>query len=169
MFGTGKSAAFGVANVLRVITVRNGKRSEVQLRRSSVESQTEGDKIPVEEHEDEVATNEKNGTTIEISEIQLRKIDVNTIVRHIERHIAHWPNATVFVNHHECRFVEPPIAEEHKFTTKGDSFERQLGNIELAVKVAKAPLEEELQGVGDTVGRFLARDHTCWLRKEALC
>ena len=30
-FGTGKSAAFGIANVLRITTVRNNKNSKVQL------------------------------------------------------------------------------------------------------------------------------------------
>jgi hypothetical protein len=53
----------------------------------------------------------------------------------------------VFVNHHECRYVEPPIAEEHKFRTKGTPFEGQLGDIELTIKVAKSPLEDELQGI----------------------
>jgi hypothetical protein len=51
------------------------------------------------------------------------------------------------VNHHECRDVEPPIAEEHKFSTKGTPFEGALGDIELTVKVAKSPLEDELQGI----------------------
>lgn len=147
MFGTGKSAAFGIADVLKVTTVRNGKRSKVRLTRADIEAQAEGDRVPVRVLEDEVKTNEKNGTTVEVEGIQLKKIDVSTIVRHVERHIAHWPNATVFVNHHECRYIEPPIAEEHKFSTKGTPFESQLGNIELAIKVAKAPLEEELQGI----------------------
>lgn len=147
MFGTGKSAAFGIANVLKVTTVRNGKRCKVQLRRADVEAQTEGDNVPVKVVESEIATSEKNGTTVEIEDIQLRKLDVGTIIRHVERHIAHWPNATVFVNHHECRYVEPPIAEEHKFSTKGTSFESQLGDVELTIKVAKSPLEDELQGI----------------------
>ena len=30
-FGTGKSAAFGIGDVLRLTTVRNGKRSKVEL------------------------------------------------------------------------------------------------------------------------------------------
>src|SRR3990172_2116241 len=33
LFGTGKSAAFGIANLLRVTTTRNGKRSCVELTR----------------------------------------------------------------------------------------------------------------------------------------
>lgn len=43
MFGTGKSAAFGIANILRVTTVKNGKRCKVQLKRADIEAQTEGD------------------------------------------------------------------------------------------------------------------------------
>ncbi len=38
IFGTGKSAAFGIANLLRVTTVRNGARSTVELTRAALES-----------------------------------------------------------------------------------------------------------------------------------
>src|SRR5262245_32624530 len=147
LFGTGKSAAFGIANVLKLTTVKNGKRSSVQLTRASAEAQRRGDKIPVDVLEDEVATTQPNGTTVEIEQIHLRKIDVSSIVRHIERHIAHWPNVTVFVNHHECSYVEPPVAQQHVVSTKGTPFEAQLGQIELIIKVAKSPLPEEMQGI----------------------
>ena len=40
LFGTGKSAAFGIGNVLRVTTVRNRLRSKVELTRSAIESKT---------------------------------------------------------------------------------------------------------------------------------
>src|SRR5215831_18346259 len=36
-FGTGKSAAFGIANVLRITTVKNGHRSRAQLTRSDID------------------------------------------------------------------------------------------------------------------------------------
>jgi DNA gyrase/topoisomerase IV subunit B len=39
LFGTGKSAAFGIAKMLRVTTCRNGTRSQVELSRSAVESE----------------------------------------------------------------------------------------------------------------------------------
>jgi hypothetical protein len=97
--------------------------------------------------EDKVLTEQKNGTVVEIENIHLKKVDVNSIIRHVERHIAHWPNATVFVNHHECRYIEPPTADERTFTSQGTPFEGQLGDVELVVKVAKSPLEEELQGI----------------------
>src|SRR5207249_2018771 len=42
-FGTGKSAAFGIADALRITTVRNGKRSMVELTRADIDSARDGD------------------------------------------------------------------------------------------------------------------------------
>lgn len=146
-FGTGKSAAFGIADVLRITTVRGGKRSSVVLERSDVDGMGPEDLIPVLTLERESRTSEKNGTQIEIEGIHLRTLDQAGIIHYIERHLARWPrNATVFVNHHECEFVEPPVAWERRFMPEGPSLER-LGNVELVAKVSKAPLEDELRGV----------------------
>ena len=147
LFGTGKSAAFGIANVLRVTTVRNRLRSKVELTRSAIESKDADRHVPVTVLENSQRTTEPNGTLIEIEAIQLKRIDPNSIIRHIERHIAHWPNATVFVNTHRCEYVEPPVGAIHVVRSKGTPFEAVLGDVELKIKVAKAPLEEELQGI----------------------
>ena len=48
-FGTGKSAAFGVANILQVETIKDGKRNIVELHRKDVESARDGHPIPVRE------------------------------------------------------------------------------------------------------------------------
>src|SRR4030095_5032561 len=45
-FGTGKSAAFGIASLLRITTVRNRKRSTVELSRADIEKMTSEDPIP---------------------------------------------------------------------------------------------------------------------------
>src|SRR5438445_7979493 len=37
-FGTGKSAAFGIADLLRITTVRNKKRSKLELKRTDIET-----------------------------------------------------------------------------------------------------------------------------------
>jgi hypothetical protein len=147
LFGTGKSAAFGIANTLRVTTVRDRLRSKVELTRSAISSKDADRHVPVTILENSQHTGEPNGTSIEIEAIQLKRIDPNSIIRHIERHIAHWPNATVFVNTHKCEFVEPPVGAVHLVRSKGTLFEAALGDVELKIKVAKAPLEEELQGI----------------------
>ena len=41
-FGTGKCAAFGIANLFRVDTVKNKKRNVVELSRSSIEAAKSG-------------------------------------------------------------------------------------------------------------------------------
>jgi hypothetical protein len=61
-FGTGKSAVFGIAATLRIITVRNRKRSIVELGRADIETMTSEDPIPVRKVEKEVATDQPNGT-----------------------------------------------------------------------------------------------------------
>src|SRR5438034_7261462 len=54
-FGTGKSAAFGIGDVLRVTTVQAGKRSKVELRRVDIQKMGGGERIPVRVMEREVA------------------------------------------------------------------------------------------------------------------
>lgn len=146
-FGTGKSAAFGIANLLRITTIRGGKLSRVQLSRKDIEACKDGEEIPVQILDREIRSSSLNGTLIEIEDIFLKQIDIPSMIRHIERHIAHWPDATVIVNNHECAFIEPDVNNEHHFPTKGTEYEAVLGDTELTVKVAKAPLDEELRGV----------------------
>src|SRR5687768_15242233 len=89
-FGTGKSAAFGIADGLRITTVRGHKRSKVGLTRSAIEAMNSEDPIPVEIMEREVSTSESNGTTVEIEGIHLKSLDQAGIIHYIERHLAHW-------------------------------------------------------------------------------
>ena len=46
-FGTGKSAAFGIATSLTITTVRNGRLSKIQLLKKDIDAQADGDEIPV--------------------------------------------------------------------------------------------------------------------------
>lgn len=146
-FGTGKSAAFGIGDVLRITTTRSGKRSRVELRRKDVDGWSSEDPIPVRTIERETRTTASNGTSIEIEGIHLRRLDQAGIIRYIERHLTKWPKgATVFVNNHECEFSEPAVAREARFPPEGP-LRAKLGDVELILKVAKAPLDEDLRGV----------------------
>jgi hypothetical protein len=55
LFGTGKSAAFGIDETLRVRTVNGGRRSEVVLRRRDIEAMSSGDPVPVQTVEKELS------------------------------------------------------------------------------------------------------------------
>lgn len=145
-FGTGKSAAFGIADCLRINTVRGKRKSIVELTRASIESMSSEDPIPVRTIIREIATDEPNGTTVEIESVHLRSLDQSGVIHYIERHLAHWSkNVTVFVNNHECEFSEPPLDEEYRF--RPDSADSVLQDAELIIRVSKAPLEEDLRGV----------------------
>lgn len=152
MFGTGKSAAFGIGDVLRLTTVRSGLRNTVELRRGDIDVDKHRDGIPLRVLEQNVATKAANGTVVEVEGIHLKKMDVPGVIRQIERHIAHWPNATVMVNHQECKVSEPAYSEAKTFTTVGTAWEASLGKAELTVKIAKAPLEQEQQGIAVVSG-----------------
>jgi hypothetical protein len=147
-FGTGKSAAFGIADVLRISTVRAGKRSVVELTRGELEAMSSGDPVPVREHEREVPTERPNGTLVEIEGIHLRSLDQAAVAAYIERHLARWPkDVVVFVNNHQCEFAEPAI--ERVVVAHPTPAQRAvLGNVTLTIKVSKSPLEEDLRGVG---------------------
>ena len=68
------------------------------------------DPIPVHIIEKEIPTSQGNGTRMEIDGTYLKSLDQAGIIKYIERHLAKWKNATVFVNNHECEFGEPPVA-----------------------------------------------------------
>jgi hypothetical protein len=146
-FGTGKSAAFGIADVLRVSSVRQGRRSTVELTRRDLEATSSGTPIQVRTIEKGVQSLAKNGTLIEIEQIHLRSLDQGGIIRYVERHLARWPkNCAVLVNGHECEYSEPAIAEERRIQPSG-VLKEKLRTVELVLKVAKAPIEEDLRGV----------------------
>jgi hypothetical protein len=146
-FGTGKSAAFGIADLLRISTVHGHKRSKVELKRSDVETTNSGEPIPVKTLEREVSIDEPNGTVVEIEGIHLRSLDQSSIISYIERHLAKYPrNVTVFVNHHQCEYNEPPVSQKQIFKPAASQSDR-LGDVELIVKVAKRPLDQDERGI----------------------
>jgi hypothetical protein len=146
-FGTGKSAAFGLADLLRLTTIKNGKRSTVELKRSDLESMSSGDPVPVKTIEREASTNQPNGTLIEIDAVRLRSLDQAAVIHYIERHLARWPrDVTVIVNNHECEFAEPPIERTETFRPTPQEAE-VIGDVELKIKVSKSPLDDDLRGV----------------------
>ena len=146
-FGTGKSAAFGIADVLRITTVKAGLKSQVELRREDLLAIGSTDAIPVRTREKEVISDEPNGTVVEIENVHLKTLDHAGVSQYIERHLARWPKgATVYVNNHECEFIEPPVSKE--FAIKPyEELRQKLGETQLVLKVSKVPLEEDLRGV----------------------
>jgi hypothetical protein len=145
-FGTGKSAALGIGDILRITTIRKGKRSKVELRRSDIEDLQSGDPIPLQTFEREERTEQRNGTKVEIEGIHLKSFDQEGIKRYVERHLSRWRNGTVFVNNHPCEFSEPPVASTTVYRPEGETGDI-LGDVQLIIKVTTMPLDEESRGV----------------------
>lgn len=146
-FGTGKSAAFGIADVLRITTTKEGKRTRVELSRRDLEGMDSGDPVPVRTLERETPTSQPNGTVIEVEGVHLRSLDQQAVIHYIERHLARWPrDVTVVVNNHECEFTEPPVERVETFRPN-DEEAAVLGDVRLTVKVSKSPLDDDLRGI----------------------
>ena len=146
-FGTGKSAAFGIADVLRVRTVTRGLRSTVELSREAIEAEGAEHGVPIAVIERDTPTDEHNGTRVDIEGIRLVRLDVPGVIETIERNLAYWRrDAAVFVNKHECEYTEPEVEQEWHFTPEGDLAEA-LGDVELTIKKSYAPLDEARRGI----------------------
>ena len=147
IFGTGKSAAFGIAETLIVTTVRNSKQTKVSLNRNDIEKMPDDSPIPVKTIEREVAVTGPNGTLVEIEGVHLRKLDQKRVIHFIERHLAHWPRgATVWVNNHECQYTPPIAIRTEVVEPEGDVAEK-LGNCSLVLNVGATPLSEHERGI----------------------
>ena len=151
-FGTGKSAAFGIAKVLEIATVRNGLRNVVRLTRAAIDA-SGGDDIPLEWLVKDEASKESNGTIITISELLLPKVDTGGVIEYIERHLPFFRASMpqVAVNNHVCDYKEPKVSKTRSFRPSEDQ-RKVLGDVELVVKVSQAPLAETDQGVAVTAG-----------------
>lgn len=158
-FGTGKCAAFGIANVLRVDTVKNRKRNALELSRSDIEAAKSGEPFPVRDIAESEPAEAENGTVIEISDFNIKKIDVEGTIGYVERHLARYrQRARVWINNHECQFQEPISTEEFKFTPPS-SVAATIGEVSLVVKVSPTPLDPEMNGI-DVLSQSIWHDTT---------
>jgi hypothetical protein len=146
-FGTGKSAAFGVANCLRIDTTRDGKRNLVELRRSDIEAAKSGEPFPVRGITIDESTAQSDGTLVEVSDFNIKHLDVEATVAYIERHLSRYrQRARVIVNGQECRFEEPQATQQFAFSPPLD-VKKHIGDVTLFVKVSPVPLESENNGI----------------------
>jgi hypothetical protein len=151
-FGTGKSAAFGIARTLTVDTVRDGIRNAVTLTRDAV-AQSKGNDIPLKWTMQNQSADQPNGTAITISEIFLPRLDTTSISSYVERHLAVFRASSpeVAVNSHVCEYNEPGVVRTTTFKPSA-SQHKVIGDVQLVIKVAQTPLEPSEQGVSVTAG-----------------
>jgi len=151
-FGTGKSAAFGIANSLEIDTVSNGTRNAVRLQRGAIDA-SGGEQIPLEWVVRDESVDHLNGTVVTISDALIPRIETSSIIEYIERHLPYFRGSLprVAVNNHVCDYREPRVVDMHTYHPSPKQAE-VLGDVELSIKVAQAPLPEADQGVAITAG-----------------
>ena len=167
-FGTGKSAAFGIAKSLQIETTYNGLYNKVLLTRDHID-QSNGRDVQLVSVVSNEPTELPNGTTVTIGDIQLPRIDGTAITEYIERNLAFFrgSNPQVAVNSHVCEYHEPRITSTRTFNSSPEQA-AVIGNVLLTIKVAQAPLREFEQGIAITAGpgNLLAIERAGIERKE---
>ena len=146
-FGTGKSAAFGLANSLRIDTTQAGLRNVVELHRKDIEKARSGKPFSVRGIEENQPTDGDDGTTIIIRELNIKRPDVDKVISYVERHLSRYrTRAHVTVNGHVCKFKEPPsVAQFERYPPTGVA--KHIGDVSLNVKVSPVPLDEDTRGI----------------------
>jgi len=146
-FGTGKCAAFGLANYFRVDTIQSGLRNVVELHRRDIEQAQSGDPFPVRDVTVNEPTDEEDGTIVEIREFNIRRPNVDKVIPYVERHLSRYhKRARVIVNGHACKFEEPPFVEQFERFPPPE-VAKHIGRVPLAVKVSPAPLDDDTRGI----------------------
>ena len=146
-FGTGKCAAFGLANSLRIDTTQAGLRNVVELHRKDIEKAQSGKPFSVRDIEENQPTDGDDGTMVVIRELNIKRPDVDKVISYVERHLSRYrTRAHVTVNGHACKFKEPPsVAQFERFSPTGVA--KHIGDVSLNVKVSPVPLDEDTRGI----------------------
>ena len=146
-FGTGKCAAFGLANLLCIDTIQAGSRNIVELHRRDIEQAQSGEPFPVRDIEVNQPTDEDDGTIVVIREFNIKRLDIDKVKSYVERHLSRYrTRAHVSVNGHVCKFKEPPFVAQFECFPPTKVSER-IGDVCLNVKVSPVPLGEEARGI----------------------
>jgi hypothetical protein len=158
-YGTGKCAAFGIANMLRVETCKNGHYNVVELSRDDIEKSYSGEPFTVKDIMIDRAAAEGDGTQIIISDLNIRNTEVPQAIAYVERHLGRQlSHHTVVINDTICEYHEPHFTWKRTFHPN-PGLAKVLGDIELAAKVSPIPLEKERSGI-DVLSKGIWHDTT---------
>lgn len=146
-FGTGKSAAFGIAKSLTIDTRQSGKRNVVSLHADDIKKATSGESFDVNETVIDEPANQDDGTVIEIRDFLTSRLDIDTTINFIEKHLARYRSrATVTINQHVCKFMEPPAVQVVTVNAPSE-IEEHIGSPVLTIKIAPFSLDQDERGI----------------------
>jgi hypothetical protein len=146
-FGTGKSAAFGIAKQLTIETRQEHKKNFVSLHVDDIKKASNGKPFFVTDFIVDEPSDEEDGSIIRIQELLIGKLDLETTISYIEKHLARYHlRANVIINGHNCKFKEPPAIETIKVSAT-KQIECDIGIPELTIKIAPFSLDHDERGI----------------------
>ncbi|MQF48952.1 hypothetical protein FIM08_03530 [SAR202 cluster bacterium AC-647-N09_OGT_505m] len=146
-YGTGKCAAFGIADVLRVESSRDRALNIVELSRDSIVNSSSGEPFAVKDVVVDKPTTQADGTKIVISKLNVKSLGVPTTIAFVERHLGRQLGRNaVAINNHLCEYLEPVSSWQQEFRPDS-ALAKVIGEISLVVKVSATPLEKERSGI----------------------
>lgn len=158
-YGTGKCAAFGIADVLRVETCRGSLLNIVELSRRDIETSRSGEPFPVRDIMVDRPTTQEDGTRIIISGLNVRNIELAATKAYVERHLGRQLHThQVVINDHVCEYEEPYYTSQRAFRPNAEVV-RVIGDLQLVIKVSPVPLDKERAGI-DILSKGIWHDTT---------
>lgn len=156
-FGTGKIAAFGRADRLRVDTVQRGLRNVVELTKADLETARPGRPIRVRELSVDEPTDDPDGTRVSIEGLHRgTRVDRAEIVRYLQRQLGrHLVQHRVYVEGERVAYAPPDAEEEQRFVSPPPLTALAGGPLELVVRIAARPLTPEENGIAVLCNGFL--------------
>ena len=150
-YGTGKIAALGIGEILRVRTVRNKKINEFEIRRSDCDAAISEKEVKVHWIKSNENISEKNGTTIDILKFrQKRKINIGSIKEFLQSktltETVYDHKIKLFLQAEELKKKEIPYSQEIKVNAEGD-LKDILGETEITIKVSTRRLDDDEKGI----------------------
>lgn len=147
-FGTGKSAAFGLANSLKIDTTQDGIRNVVELKREKIVKAEDGKPFPVKNIVVDEKTSDDDGTIVEVRDFNIKRPKVDKVISFIEKHLSSFrKKAHVTINGHVCQFQEPPSIEQFIKKPPPEVSQHIGDNVELVVKISPIPLDTDTKGI----------------------
>jgi len=144
-YGTGKCAAFGIADSLTVETVKNHRRNVVRLTREDLVPGLH--QIPVNILVDNKQTNAEDGTIVRIERLRIQRLRRESTRRFLEKAIGRaLKTHDVYWGTDLLAYEEPTAVRTWNFKVPSN-LQHLLGDTELQIKAAQAPLEEEQRGI----------------------
>ena len=170
--GLGKLAMFGIANIVGVITVKDGKRNHFQMDWNKIETATTRDEYFADISEKDTNTKEKDGTIVYLEGIKRKtKIDVNKLAIDLSRRFEYGNGFDVRITENTGTPVN--ITSDLKFEDIDIEFEFELNQVDLegkcakfkdkikgVIKTARKPLPKELQGISLFARKKLVQEST---------